>query len=210
MNDLIINNSAEVSGEILINFTFSHECRGEDFYKTYVEVYGNNGNIDIVPVIVSDRLFDVVIAKDMVGKFVNIRGEFRSHNNNDSNGNKLDVFLFATDFSFSKKIYMMNKIYLDGYICKFSMQKKTQSGKEMICILLASNRKYKKTDYIPCVIWGRNARYISRLPIGTRVEIEGRIQSRKYVKRLEDGTKKTRIIYEVSVSCINKVKESED
>lgn len=210
MNDLIKSNSVEVSGEILINFTFNHECAGENFYKTYVEVHRNSGNIDIVPVIVSDRLFDIEISKDVVGKYVNIEGQLRSHNNNDSDGNKLDVFLFATDFSFSKKKYMTNKICLDGYICKFSTHIKTQFGREMIYILLAVNRKYKKTDYIPCVIWGRNARYISRLSIGTRVEVEGRIQSREYVKRLEEGTKKTRTIYEVSASCISKVKESEE
>lgn len=205
MNDVRVNNTAELAGEIVSDFTFSHNCNGESFYSMYLRVLRKSGNSDTIPVMVSDRLVDV--AKNCIGYQAMIVGQFRSHNNNNEGKGKLELFVFATEFHFGEK-EVVNSVYLNGYICKPTAYRTTPFGREIADVLIAVNRPYNKSDYIPCILWGRNARYASKLEVGTHIQLEGRIQSREYIKKLDDGTQETRTAYEASVSRID-VAESE-
>lgn len=207
MNKFQDNNTAEASGVIAGQFTFSHECNGEKFYKNYLEIPRNSGNIDVIPIMLSDRLVDM--SKNFEGYSTTITGQFRSYNNHNGIKSTLELFLFAIEFSLGVEAEGVNFICLDGTICKEPVYRTTPSGRKIADILIAANRAYGKSDYIPCIVWGRSAKYASSLGVGTRINLEGRMQSRKYLKRLDDETLEVRTAYEVSVSRIE-VMGSED
>ena len=202
MTDKIIeNNQVSIMGEIISDFTFSHEVYGEGFYMMDISVKRLSESYDIIPVMISERLIDVT--QDYKGEMIQIFGQFRSYNRHEEKKNRLVWSIFAREISFveeeSEKI-KSNQIFLDGYICKNPVYRKTPLGREIADMLLAVNRPYGKSDYIPCICWGRNARFASGFEVGGHVQIWGRIQSREYVKKLEDETTQKRVAYEVSVS----------
>lgn len=201
VGNIIENNMVTISGKVISDVEFSHEVYGEGFYYFMLEVPRLSDSNDIIPVTVSERL----IAKEKlcVGKIVEVEGQFRSYNSFNNEGNRLILTVFARDISFledDKKIKNPNQIYLNGFICKKPVFRVTPFGREITDILLAVNRPYNKSDYIPCIAWGRNARYSENLAVGTNIKIWGRIQSREYQKRLESGEVITKTAFEVSIS----------
>lgn len=202
MTDKIIeNNQVSIMGKIVSGFSFSHEVFGEGFYMVDISVQRLSDSSDIIPVMISERLIDVT--QDYEGEYIQIFGQFRSYNRHEEKRNKLVLSVFAREVSFVEdecdKV-KSNQIFLDGYICKTPIYRRTPLGREIADMLLAVNRPYGKSDYIPCICWGRNARFTSGFEVGGHVQVWGRIQSREYVKRLEDDSTEKRVAYEVSVS----------
>ena len=212
MNREIKNNQVTLIGEIVSNFEFSHELYGEGFYTAMLASERTSGQKDIIPIMVSDRLVDT--GADWTGRFVKVLGQFRSYNKHEGERNRLILSVFAREFEEFEELPFSdnysNHISLDGYICKKPTYRETPLGREIADILLAVNRQYGKSDYIPCIAWGRNARFASGLEVGTRLQIEGRIQSREYQKRISDDEYETRTAYEVSISKMEVVEETEE
>lgn len=202
MSDKIIeNNQVTIMGEVVSGFTFSHEVFGEGFYMMEVSVRRLSNSEDRIPVMVSERLIDV--SQDYTGEFIMVNGQFRSYNRHEEQKNRLVLSVFAREAVFTCEELdgaKTNSIFLDGYICKLPIYRKTPLGREIADLLLAVNRPYGKSDYIPCICWGRNARYASEFEVGEHVQIYGRIQSRKYIKKLTENETQERTAYEVSVS----------
>ena len=188
-------------GEIVSDFVFSHEIFGEGFYMVDVNVPRLSDSNDIIPLMVSERLINV--EDDYKGLSIMVQGQFRSYNRHEERKNRLVLSVFAREIEFvdeTPESSKTNQIYLDGYICKEPIYRKTPLGREIADLLLAVNRPYGKSDYIPCICWGRNARFASNFTVGTRCGIWGRIQSREYMKRISEEDAEKRIAYEVSVS----------
>lgn len=201
MEKVILNNKVTIMGEIVSGFTYSHEIFGEGFYMMDVQCERTSGSYDTIPVMVSERLMDV--KADFIGQLVSISGQFRSYNRHEERKNRLILSVFAREVEVLEEIEDLaqaNQIFLDGFICKEPVYRKTPLGREIADILLAVNRPYGKSDYIPCICWGRNARYVSDFQVGERVCVWGRIQSREYMKKLDGENVEKRIAYEVSVS----------
>ena len=209
MTDKVLgNNQVNVYGEVISDFTFSHEVYGEGFYTLQLSVRRLSNVFDTIPLMVSERLIDV--KQDYRGKFIEASGQFRSYNRHEEQKNRLVLSVFVREISFMEEEpdgTKTNSIWLDGYICKEPIYRKTPLGREIADLLLAVNRPYGKSDYIPCICWGRNARYASNFDVGEHVRIFGRIQSREYVKKLSETQTETRIAYEVSVSKLECVEE---
>lgn len=158
-------------------------------------------SFDIIPVMVSERLMDVTA--DYTGELICISGQFRSYNRHEERRNRLVLSVFAREVSFIEEMEessKTNQIFLDGYICKEPIYRKTPLGREIADLLLAVNRPYGKSDYIPCICWGRNARYANHFKVGERCAVWGRIQSREYMKKLDEENVERRVAFEVSVS----------
>lgn len=203
---MIENNKISVIGEVLTGFTFSHEVCGEGFYMMDIAVKRLSGQADILPLMVSERLLDV--HQDYSGSTIEALGQFRSYNRHEGMRNRLMLSIFAREVRFMEEFTdytKTNRIFLDGYICKPPVYRRTPLGREIADILLAVNRPYGKSDYIPCISWGRNAHYASGLEVGDRVRIWGRIQSREYMKQLNGTESEKRIAYEVSISRMEEV-----
>lgn len=194
------NNQVTIIGEIVSDFQYSHEVYGEGFYMVEVSVRRLSDFVDYIPVMVSERLIDV--DGDYLGQEVYISGQFRSFNRHEEKKNRLVLSVFARDLEIigEEEEEPENQIFLDGYICKEPIYRKTPLGREIADLLVAVNRPYGKSDYIPCISWGRNARFASGFTVGTRVMIWGRVQSREYTKKLSETECEKRIAYEVSVS----------
>lgn len=210
MNRIIENNQVAISGEIASGFNFSHETFGEKFYSVYLKIQRISDECDIIPVTVSDRLVDV--STDYIGQFVSVTGQFRSYNKQDGEKKHLMLSVFAQKFDFideGEECRYDNNIILDGYICKEPFYRTTPLGREITDILLAVNRPYGKSDYIPCICWSRNARYAENLNTGEHICVTGRIQSRKYVKKLDEHHTEDRTAYEVSVSILEVLQDEE-
>lgn len=173
----------------------------------YLKVDRLSGTADIIPLIISERLIN--LNDKYTGTAVNVSGVYRSYNKHEEKRNclLLDVFVREIEKVNPGEHTDLNKIQLDGYVCKEPIYRKTPLGREIAYLLIAVNRSYGKSDYIPCVVWGRNAVYTSGLPVGTHLKLTGRIQSRGHVKMYEDGTEEQRTAYEVSVSKINVLEE---
>lgn len=202
MADKIIeNNQVSIMGKIATGFTFSHQVFGEGFFVMDLIVKRLSDSEDLIPVMVSERLVDVT--QDYVGEYIEISGQFRSYNRHEEKHNRLVLSVFAREVRFigqDEDVIPTNQIFMDGYICKPPVYRKTPLGREIADVLLAVNRPYGKSDYIPCICWGRNARYASAFTVGGHVLIWGRIQSREYVKKLGENQTERRTAYEVSVS----------
>ena len=202
------NNQVTIMGEIVSDFTFSHEVYGEGFYMVQVSVNRLSNFVDYIPVMVSERLVDV--KENAQGKYVYITGQFRSFNRHEEHKNRLVLSVFAREFEIVEEVEeesATNQIFLDGFICKESVYRKTPLGREIADLLVAVNRSYGKSDYIPCICWGRNARFASGFTVGSHVQIWGRIQSREYVKKISEDECERRTAYEVSVSKIEYFEE---
>lgn len=202
MTDKVIeNNQVTIMGEIVSDFIFSHEVYGEGFYMADLLVERLSESSDVIPLMVSERLMDVT--QDYKGCFLKASGQFRSYNRHEEKKNRLVLSVFVREVEFLEGIAenaKTNQIFLDGFICKAPVYRKTPLGREIADLLLAVNRPYGKSDYIPCICWGRNARFASTFEVGGRAQIWGRIQSREYVKKISEEETEKRVAYEVSVS----------
>ena len=208
------NNYLVLVGNIISDKTFSHEIYGESFYLFNLEVPRLSGNADIIPITISERLianFDLSIGRKVV-----VEGQFRSYNSYEGERNRLVLTVFAKDIieyneeqEEEQKEKVSNEVVLKGYICKKPIYRQTPFGREIADILLAVNRAYNKSDYIPCIAWGRNARFCENMEVGTEVKIVGRVQSRIYEKKFEDGRVEQRVAYEVSIGNLEVIKKEE-
>lgn len=202
------NNKAYVSGRILTKATFSHEIYGEGFYEMHVGVKRLSGQTDVLPITISERLIEA--NKLEIGSDVNAFGQFRSYNKLVDGKSKLMLTVFVRELLDFTPIKNPNTIVLSGYICKPPVYRTTPFNREIADILLAVNRSYNKSDYIPCIAWGRNARFAKNLAVGEKIAIAGRIQSREYQKRLSDEDVRTLVAYEVSVSKLAAYENAEN
>ena len=209
MTDKIMeNNQVVIMGTIVSEFEYSHEIFGEGFYMVDVEVQRLSDSCDIIPLMVSERLLDV--EEDLRGVKIAVVGQFRSYNRHEEKKNRLILSVFAREVEFVDEIEegaKSNQIYLDGFICKEPIYRKTPLGREIADLLIAVNRPYGKSDYIPCICWGRNARFANSFEVGTSFAIWGRIQSREYMKIISEDQSEKRIAYEVSVNKLDLVDE---
>lgn len=200
--DLKENNLINLKGKIVSECQFNHEVYGEGFYKFYIETNRLSNSADILPVTISERLINNDIIQ--IGNYVEISGQIRSYNSFSEMKNKLILTVFVREIKESD--YLQNKnpnqVTLNGYICKKPIYRTTPFGREIADILLAVNRAYNKSDYIPCIAWGRNALFSNKLEVGENLLISGRMQSRLYQKRLDNGEIVERTAYEVSISKI--------
>ena len=200
---LFENNQVTMIGEIVSEFEFSHEVYGEGFYLVDISVSRLSDSVDYIPLMVSERLVDVT--PSYIGETISVSGQFRSYNRHEEKKNRLILSVFVRELEFVDEIeddIKSNQIYLDGYICKEPIYRKTPLGREIADLLVAVNRSYGKSDYIPCICWGRNARYASSFEVGSHVEVYGRIQSREYIKKIGEEQTEKRVAYEVSVNKI--------
>ena len=204
MADKILeNNQVSIVGEIISDFQYSHEVYGEGFYMVEVAVSRLSNFSDYIPLMISERLIDT--SQSYIGQKVYVTGQFRSYNRHEELKNRLVLSVFVREIEFIEEEteeMKSNQILLDGYICKDPIYRKTPLGREIADLLVAVNRSYGKSDYIPCICWGRNARFAARFEVGVHVQIWGRIQSREYVKRINEDQVEKRTAYEVSVSKI--------
>ena len=224
------NNYLTLVGKVTSEKRFSHEIYGESFYAFDLQIPRLSGSEDIIPITVSERLINDEMMQ--IGTRLLIKGQFRSYNSYENEKNRLILTVFAKDVKkleedeqehkidengneviandFARKDIVTNEVVLIGYICKKPIYRQTPFGREIADILLAVNRAYNKSDYIPSIAWGRNARFCQNLEVGTEVKIVGRIQSRKYEKKYEDGTVENKVAYEVSIGSLEIVKNSEN
>ena len=207
------NNYLTLVGKVTGEKKFSHEIYGERFYIFNLEIPRLSGTSDLIPITISERLITEETLKE--GQKLLVKGQFRSYNSYESEKNRLILTVFAKDVriiideeeneeesEFVKKDVITNEVVLVGYICKKPIYRQTPFGREIADILLAVNRAYNKSDYIPCIAWGRNARFCQNLEIGSRIKLVGRVQSRNYEKKHEDGTVEIRVAYEVSIGSL--------
>ena len=195
------NNRVFLSGRVAREPQYSHELFGEGFYEFYLEVKRLSGQTDVLPVTVSERIMNGADLKE--GAYLALSGQFRSYNKLENEHSKLMLTVFVRDFlPYDPDEQNPNLVELNGYICKPPVYRTTPFNREICDVLLAVNRGYNKSDYIPCIAWGRNARFVRDAEVGVNVIIGGRIQSRKYNKKLPDETIEERVAYELSVSKI--------
>ena len=210
------SNYLTLVGKVTGEKQFSHEIYGEKFYTFKLSIARLSGNADIIPITVSERIINDEMLSE--GKKLLVKGQFRSYNSYENEKNKLILTVFAKDIvelneenedesEFAKKDGVTNEVVLVGFICKKPIYRQTPFGREIADLLLAVNRAYNKSDYIPSIAWGRNARFSQNLEVGTKVRVVGRVQSREYEKKHEDGTVENRIAYEVSIGSLEIVEE---
>lgn len=210
MNNCTDVNKVFISGNIVSDFKFSHELYGEKFYLFDLEVPRYSDYKDILPVMISERMLDT--DKSLNGHQANITGNIRSFNRKDKDKTRLVVTFFCKEIEFTDlpgRCSENNLVELEGTICKEPVYRVTPKGREITELIIASNRRCGKGDYLPCVLWGRNARYSKKLGIGTRLKVIGRAQSRGYQKTMPDGTVQERTAYELSVSKMEVIRNEE-
>ena len=204
--DNILNNEVELTGKIETELKFNHEVYGEGFYSFMLRVQRLSDISDLINVTVSERLLCDISLNP--GDRITVKGQFRSYNRHEEKKNKLVLSVFAREWEFIEEEVenaKTNQIFLDGFICKPPVYRKTPLGREIADLLIAVNRPYGKSDYIPCICWGRNARFASGFEVGGRTQVWGRIQSREYMKKLDEIESEKRVAYEVSVSKLEYV-----
>ena len=209
LDKVFTNNQVTIAGEVVSEFTFSHEVYGEHFYIVNIAVCRLSNSYDVIPGMVSERLIDVT--SDYRGCVLQVSGQFRSYNRHEENRNRLVLSVFAREAVLASQEdedeQNPNHIFLDGYVCKHPVYRKTPLGREIADVLLAVNRPYGKSDYIPCICWGRNARFADKFEVGSHIQIWGRIQSREYQKKIAEDQYEKRVAYEVSVSKLEYIAE---
>ena len=199
------NNQLTIRGKILKEFEFAYEIAGEKFFRTTISVPRASGTVDELQVVASERLIDV---RDvgLVGKIVGIYGQFRSFNKTGDDGKrKLILSVFVKEIGFEEEYDYSNKsnlVRLVGTVCNKPLYRETPLGRTISDLTIAVNRGYGKSDYIPCVFWGRNAKFASEFEVGTVISISGRVQSRNYIKKLSEYDYEERTAYEVSVKTV--------
>ena len=202
MNENFTNNKVFLMGKVQGTPKYSHELYGEGFYEFFLEVSRLSGQTDVIPVTVSERL--LLGGKITDGEKIAVSGQFRSYNKLENERSKLMLTVFVRDFlEYDESAENPNSVELNGYICKPPVYRTTPFNREICDVLLAVNRGYNKSDYIPCIAWGRNARFVRNIEVGQNIVINGRIQSRKYNKRISDNEVEERTAYELSVNKIS-------
>ena len=192
------SNIAELCGIVMSELEFSHKTYGEVFYTFVLGVQRRSGYVDEINVMISERL--IYDNPPRRNQFLEIKGQIRTYNEMVGGKNKLNVVVFAREIYLCEDFgYYENYIYLEGFLCKIPIRRTSPLGRDICDMMVAVNRMYNKSDYIPCIAWGRNAGYGEKLTVGTRLLLEGRLQSREYKKKLEDGTVETRKAFEVSI-----------
>ena len=199
------NNNVLIKGKIAKLPVYSHTVMGEGFFEMSVEVKRLSNETDLLPVTISERLIEGFGLGDEIG----ISGQFRSYNKLEGEKSKLMLTIFVKELINPDEISAVNQIYMIGYICKEPIYRTTPFGREICDVLVAVNRAYNKSDYLPCIAWGRNARFVKDLGVGEKLELQGRIQSRKYQKKISETESETRVAYEISLSSVV-IAESED
>ncbi|MCL2621695.1 MAG: single-stranded DNA-binding protein [Firmicutes bacterium] len=198
---LLTNNKVYLSGKVVSMPVYSHEMYGEGFYELMLSVNRLSEQKDIIPITISERLLSE--GKTSFGSEVSVKGQFRSYNKLIGDKSKLMLTVFVREFVENDWLASPNIIELTGFICKEPIYRTTPFNREIADVLLAVNRAYNKSDYIPCIAWGRNARFVKGINVGEKVFVSGRIQSREYTKKLEDGSSEVRTAYEISVGKIS-------
>lgn len=201
------NNIVNLRGELDSELKFSHEIFGEKFYNIDIKIDRLSDSFDILPITISERLLqDIDIEKQNI---VNVTGQLRSYNKSIDNKNRLILTVFVREITIAEEDNKdPNSIFLDGYICKNPVYRQTPLGREITDLLVAINRPYNKSDYIPTIVWGRNAKFAKNLNVGDRIQLWGRVQSRGYEKKLDNGEVLKKVAYEVSISKIKKLYEN--
>lgn len=188
-----MSNAVNLLGNIVTDFSYNHSLYGECFYKVTLSVKRESGTADLIPLIISERFIECV----NVGNCVHVSGEFRSYNQHDKDKSRLKLYVFVHEIIAVENTHNINDVFLEGYICKPPTYRHTPLGREICDVMLAVNRAFNKSDYIPCILWGRNA-YLARiLSAGDCIRVAGRVQSREYTKDNE-----TKTAYELSVSLL--------
>ena len=208
MDNSITNNKIFLEGKVISELEFSHEMYGEGFYSFNLEVMRLSDSVDHLNITVSERLLnDLDIS---IGKEVVVEGQLRSYNKFIDGSNKLILTVFARNIQpCVEKSKNPNEIYLDGYICKEPVYRTTPFGREIADLLLAINRAYNKSDYIPTIAWGRNSRFCKSLNVGDHIKVWGRLQSREYQKKISETEVVKKVAYEVSISRMEKANKEE-
>ncbi len=218
MNTLYLdNNHITLVGKVASEKRLSHEIYGEKFYVFDLSVPRLSGNNDSIPITISERL--ITETGLPLETKMSVTGQFRSYNSYEGEKNRLVLTVFAKNIEILAdqeadipvgKDFITNEVVLDGYICRKPIYRKTPFGREIADILLAVNRSYNKSDYIPCIAWGRNAKFCDTVAVGTEIRVVGRVQSRQYEKKHEDGTIENRVAYEVSVATLEVINKDSD
>lgn len=201
IEDVVGNNVAEVTGIISSEVVYDHITgNGDRFYTFFVDVKRLSGTYDSLMVMVPEEL--LLADEDYLGRAVCLKGHFRSYNRKENGKSHLILYLYAKSLEFIEQDTCAdtNELTLIGYICKKPVARTTPAGRIITDIMLAVNRPFGKTDYIPCIFWGRNAYYISNFEVGRQIKLIGRMQSRIYTKIFPNGTVKDLTAYEVSVA----------
>ncbi len=199
MKNGLETNQTELRGTIINTPEYSHKTYGETFYTFILGIERRSGYVDEIPIVISDRLiWNHTLKPD---DRVHIFGQIRTYNETVDGKNRLNIVVFAREFELAEDLTLPdeNNVYLDGFLCKPPVRRISPLGREICDMMLAVNRMYNKSDYIPCIAWGRNANYGGGLEVGTRIQITGRIQSREYRKKDEEGNVTTKVAYEVSI-----------
>lgn len=221
LDKVVETNMVKIVGKVNSEKEYSHEMFGEKFYSVIIEVPRLSESVDLLPITISERL--LINMNFSIGDYIVIEGQLRSYNRYINSSNRLILTVFAREIYIPEEeeieeiLRSPNEIYLDGYICKKPVYRVTPFGREIADLLIAVNRSYNKSDYIPCIAWGRNARFCENLIVGDHIKLWGRIQSREYQKKLNSGEVETRTAYEVSISKLefiendnNRVDEDEE
>ena len=207
MDNLMLNNKIYLEGKVVSELEFSLEMFGEGFYSFNIEVMRLSDSVDLLNITISERLingFDLSIGKEVI-----IEGQLRSYNKFMNGAYKLILTVFARNIEpCIEKSKNPNEIYLDGFICKEPVYRTTPFGREIADVLLAVNRAYNKSDYIPTIAWGRNSRFCQSLSVGDNIRVWGRLQSREYQKKISDTEVIKKIAFEVSISKMERVEKS--
>jgi len=208
MDNLMLNNKIYLEGKVTSGLEFSHEMYGEGFYTFDLDVMRLSDSVDTLNITVSERLLSDI--KLEVGVDVIVEGQLRSYNKFIDGSNKLILTVFARNIEpCLERSKNPNEIFLDGYICKEPIYRTTPFGREIADVLLAVNRAYNKSDYIPTIAWGRNSRFCQTLSVGDNIKVWGRLQSREYQKKVSDSEVVRKIAYEVSISKMERAQKEE-
>ena len=192
------NNKVHLMGKITSLPKLSHEVYDERFFEINLEISRLSGSVDVIPIIVSEKLLGEY--NFAVGQDLNIVGQFRSYNKQIDGKSKLVLTVFVREIlEINATNEDTNSIELTGYICKEPIFRTTPFKREICDVLLAVNRAYNKSDYLPCIAWGRNARYVKNMKVGEKISIFGRIQSRNYEKKYDNGLSEQKTAYEISI-----------
>ena len=208
MDNMLLNNKIYLEGTVISGMEFSHEMYGEGFYTFSIEVQRLSDSVDVLNITVSERLIGGMNLE--MGQDIIVEGQLRSYNKFVDGSNKLILTVFARNIEpCIERSKNPNEIFLDGFICKEPVYRTTPFGREIADVLLAVNRAYNKSDYIPTIAWGRNSRFCQGLGVGDNIRVWGRLQSREYQKKVSDSEVIKKIAYEVSISKMERVAEGE-